>query len=148
MKAIFLALKDGDYEIPGMDWKTFVFEDLQVSRKAIERELGRPADYLAWPYGTGSSEIDSLAVAAGFKGICSLEDGAAQLLDTETHSPLPDGLADSVGDTGARIVAAGSPLGPSTGASRVVMAWNLYEIPRLTITARTPLRGFRQMLAD
>ncbi len=143
MKPIFLALSDGEYEIPGEDWKRFVFEDLKASREAIERELGRRSDYLAWPYGTGDALVDSLAVAAGFKGICSLEAGTAR-----RHSTLPDGLAGSAGDTGMAIVTAGSSPGPSHPPTDTTMAWSLYELPRLTITARTSLRGFKRMLAD
>lgn len=143
MKPVFVALSDGEHEIPGKDWKTFIFEDLKASREAIEKELGREADYLAWPYGFGGTLVDSLAVAAGFKGICSLKSGTVR-----PHSTLLDRLADSVGDAGVTIIAAGSPARPSYPAADVSMAWDRHEIPRLTITARTSLRGFKRMLAD
>jgi peptidoglycan/xylan/chitin deacetylase (PgdA/CDA1 family) len=47
-------------------------EDLRESRAAIARELGHEARFLAWPFGFGSSEVDSLARAAGFERVVTL----------------------------------------------------------------------------
>ncbi|MGQ0722890.1 MAG: polysaccharide deacetylase family protein [Candidatus Eiseniibacteriota bacterium] len=47
-------------------------EDLRRSREAIARELGHESRFLAWPFGFGSSEVDSLANAAGFERVLTL----------------------------------------------------------------------------
>jgi peptidoglycan/xylan/chitin deacetylase (PgdA/CDA1 family) len=46
--------------------------DLRASRTAIARELGHESRFLAWPFGFGSSETDSLARAAGFRQVVTL----------------------------------------------------------------------------
>jgi peptidoglycan/xylan/chitin deacetylase (PgdA/CDA1 family) len=46
--------------------------DLRESRAAIRRHLGREPAYLAWPFGFGETEVDSLAHALGFRRIFTL----------------------------------------------------------------------------
>lgn len=46
--------------------------DLEASRAAIRRELGREARYLAWPFGFGDGAVDSLAHRAGFRRLLTL----------------------------------------------------------------------------
>lgn len=49
-----------------------VADDLLSSREAIARLGGRPAGWLAWPYGFASPQLDAAARAAGFRGTVSL----------------------------------------------------------------------------
>jgi peptidoglycan/xylan/chitin deacetylase (PgdA/CDA1 family) len=46
--------------------------DLLASRRSIERELGHESRFLAWPFGAGSAEVDSLAQSLGFRGVATL----------------------------------------------------------------------------
>jgi peptidoglycan/xylan/chitin deacetylase (PgdA/CDA1 family) len=46
--------------------------DLRASRRAIRRELGHQSRFLAWPFGAGSVEADSLAQALGFRRTLTL----------------------------------------------------------------------------
>lgn len=46
--------------------------DLAATRAAIRSELGHEAHYLAWPFGFGEADVDSLAHAAGFRRILTL----------------------------------------------------------------------------
>ena len=47
--------------------------DLQTSRDAIFRELGREPRYIAWPFGYGRADIDSIAGSVGFDAVLTLE---------------------------------------------------------------------------
>ena len=46
--------------------------DLLLSRRLVERHAGRPCRWLAWPYGFGNGDLDSLAAAVGYDGTLSL----------------------------------------------------------------------------
>jgi biofilm PGA synthesis lipoprotein PgaB len=49
-----------------------VREDLEASRAAVRRHLGHDAQFLAWPFGYGGPEVDSLARAAGMRRVLTL----------------------------------------------------------------------------
>ncbi|MGD9546337.1 MAG: polysaccharide deacetylase family protein [Candidatus Krumholzibacteriia bacterium] len=49
-----------------------VTDDLLVSRAALVRNTGAPARWLAWPFGFGNGDLDSVARAVGFAGTVSL----------------------------------------------------------------------------
>lgn len=46
--------------------------DLLLSRRLLERHTRRDCRWLAWPYGFGDGDLDSLAAAVGFAGTLSL----------------------------------------------------------------------------
>ncbi len=64
---------------------TSVAIDLRASRAEITRHLGTPPRWLAWPYGYATDALDSLALAAGFRGTVSLYPGRFTALDTTLH---------------------------------------------------------------
>lgn len=49
-----------------------VTDDLLVSRAALVSNTGAPARWLAWPFGFGNGDLDSVARAVGFTGTVSL----------------------------------------------------------------------------
>ncbi len=49
-----------------------VADDLLASREEIARVTGRPAHWLAWPYGFASPQLDGVARGVGFRGTASL----------------------------------------------------------------------------
>ena len=72
-RPVFVAASEHGYEIEGRPgWENAVRTDLQQSRAAIERHIGRPPVFLAWPYGSATPELDRLATNAGFLRTCSL----------------------------------------------------------------------------
>ena len=60
---------------PRPQGEIFVEMDLRNSSRALQRHLGHPARWLAWPYGWASSQLDSLAAKEGYKGSLSLAAG-------------------------------------------------------------------------
>ena len=97
----------------GARWDDALFDDLNASRVAIERQIGRTPRFLAWPYGFGNPAVDQIAFDAGFTRTCALRARPNQRL------------------TGRRLVLADT---------------ERFEIPRYTVTARTSLRTYREML--
>ncbi len=59
-----------------------VAADLVSSRVDIEAQVGTSADWLAWPYGFATDELDSLSREVGFRGTVSLYPEAFTLRDT------------------------------------------------------------------
>ena len=106
-------------------WRDVIVRDLRRSRTRIQAELGHDSRYLAWPYGGRNSELDSLAVAAGFHALSTLDRGMVRRYNA------PDAV----------VAASGGNVAPQT-------RWQRFEIRRFTITARTSLRSFRKMLDD
>ena len=49
-----------------------VAADLLLSRRLLERHTRRDCRWLAWPYGFGNGDLDSLAAVVGFAGTLSL----------------------------------------------------------------------------
>lgn len=122
----YIAASRGLYELDdNEDWRASVYRDLRRSRVRIRKELGYDSRYFAWPYGFGTSELDSIAVAAGFHAVCTLRRG-------KVHRYPSGGQAALAAANG------GKP------QSR----WERFEINRYTITARTSLRGLRKMLDE
>jgi biofilm PGA synthesis lipoprotein PgaB len=56
--------------------------DLVSSRVDIEAQVGSSADWLAWPYGFATDELDSLSREVGFRGTVSLYPEAFSVRDT------------------------------------------------------------------
>jgi len=59
-----------------------VAADLVSSRMDIEAGVGTSADWLAWPYGFATDELDSLSREVGFRGTVSLYPEAFTARDT------------------------------------------------------------------
>jgi len=59
-----------------------VAADLVSSRVDIEAQVGTSADWLAWPYGFATDELDSLSREVGFRGTVSLYPEAFTVRDT------------------------------------------------------------------
>lgn len=77
-------LKRGDSPHPTFDLfalsdrpeeRDAVLDDLERSRRLILHLFGEESRVLAWPFGFGSAPSDSIAMDAGFDGICSLWPG-------------------------------------------------------------------------
>ena len=75
MRPVFLdkVPGGGGADAAGEAW---VRRDLRASRDALQRELGRPARWLAWPYGWANDDLDRLAAGEGYAGSVSLAAGA------------------------------------------------------------------------
>jgi peptidoglycan/xylan/chitin deacetylase (PgdA/CDA1 family) len=159
---LFVAAGDSQHRRsgnhPGLP---MVLEDLRRSKQMIEDHLGSEAKYLAWPYGFADGGLDSVAVEAGFDAFCTLEAG--------TNGPSVGGHRS--GGTGVWLTGVGS-LAPQlcvafnwtqTGWPRTESftgldalrapvnsagGWGSLEIKRYTITSRTSIRTFREILAD
>lgn len=63
-----------DRKNPGKGSKNAFFE-LKESKKILERNLGIPVEYLAWPCGWYNDTLVRLAKQAGYKAILTTEDG-------------------------------------------------------------------------
>ncbi len=141
-----LAASRGFYDMPGAkSWQRAVFEDLHESRRVITQRLGTIPRFLAWPYGFADSELDSIAVAAGFRASCTLELGTNKRTDrrgTVSRAARWPGSDPRYPATipfyRARKRADTSPEGGT---------WERFEVRRYTITARTTTRAFREMMA-
>jgi peptidoglycan/xylan/chitin deacetylase (PgdA/CDA1 family) len=73
MRPVFVAASTHSYDIEGApNWESAVRKDLEQSRAAIERHIGRAPAFLAWPYGAATPELDHLATDVGFLRTCSL----------------------------------------------------------------------------
>jgi peptidoglycan/xylan/chitin deacetylase (PgdA/CDA1 family) len=67
--------------------------DLLASREAIRRELGHDTRFLAWPFGFGEADVDSLAHSLGFRRILTLSPKRNRRDFREMWSDrAPDGL--------------------------------------------------------
>ena len=60
---------------PRSQGEIFVELDLRSSSRALQRHLGHPARWLAWPYGWANTPLDSLAAKEGYRGSLSLAAG-------------------------------------------------------------------------
>jgi peptidoglycan/xylan/chitin deacetylase (PgdA/CDA1 family) len=56
----------------GERWEDALYRDLYESRTAIQRQIGRTPEFLAWPYGFGNPAVDQVAMEAGFVRTCAL----------------------------------------------------------------------------
>ena len=68
--------------IPLVGPNAAVAADLVSSRVDIEAQVGTSADWLAWPYGFATDELDSLSREVGFRGTVSLYPEAFTVRDT------------------------------------------------------------------
>ena len=72
-RPVFVAASEHGYQIEGRGgWENAVRADMQQSRAAIERHIGRSPMFLAWPYGSATPDLDRLATDVGFLRTCSL----------------------------------------------------------------------------
>jgi peptidoglycan/xylan/chitin deacetylase (PgdA/CDA1 family) len=114
---VFVAARMGVHDMPGAaSWADGVYRDLRESKELIERQVGGDVNCLAWPYGFGDAELDSVAASAGYSAVCTLSEGTNRDPEAETT------------------------------AQRLLR--EKWEVRRYTITARTSLRGFANMLPD
>ena len=142
---VLLAASNDLYDMPGAgSWRQQVLDDLRESRRLIMERLGTTPRFLAWPYGFANSELDSIAVAAGFDAACSLREGTNRPADRRQAAPRA-----SWSGVDPRFPATIPFFDFSFSARRPTAAhsWERYEVNRLTITARTSRRGFAAMLA-
>lgn len=142
---VFLATNLGHHNPPraaSRDW--YVIDDLRESRRLLRQHLGVESRFLAWPYGFANKELDKLAIAAGFDAVCTLTRG-----DNSPLSELADGTG-FFGNTALAGVSASllSPVGTSHTDALAKKDWDPVEVKRYTITARTSIRTFQQMLAE
>lgn len=130
----------------GEPWREVIFNDLMASRRLIAAKLGHDARHLAWPYGKTSASLDSVAVAAGFATMSTLEGGMNKPLDVGRPTL-------SARDTYLLHVSSDDPLDtgipaflPRLASSR--FASERHSVRRYIITARTSIRDFKEMLAQ
>ncbi|MCG6167813.1 polysaccharide deacetylase family protein [Leptospira sp. FAT2] len=64
-----------DGKVPGKGDKEALFE-LKESKSILEKKLGVPVDFLAWPCGWFNEKLIKLAVKAGYKAILTTQEGA------------------------------------------------------------------------
>lgn len=146
---VFAAMGEGLHSPEReVSWRSFVYDDLVESRRLIAANVGSDSRHLAWPYGFGGGELDSLAVAAGFHTISTLDDGM------NMPRPVPVGLPEApfslraISSPDDDLVAVASyPLYPHGYAAPQISAAGL-EIKRYTITARTTLHGLSELLSE
>ncbi|UCG51989.1 MAG: polysaccharide deacetylase family protein [Candidatus Latescibacterota bacterium] len=148
---IFAAASDGLHTpASGTSWTSEVSEDLRTSRKLIKKHVGGDARFLAWPYGFANARLDSVAVGAGFFGLCTLENGRNEWQGLDLESTPSSANLAALGLSRAVRTLVSRPRDDSTQspppASRC--RWERFEIKRFTITARTSMRGFREMLEE
>jgi biofilm PGA synthesis lipoprotein PgaB len=90
---VFIGASDGDYHFDDYArWNDAVRVDLAASRAAIQRNVGAPCRYLAWPYGHSNDAVDRIAMDAGFQRTLLLRDGLnPTFVPTrgDTLGPLP-----------------------------------------------------------
>ena len=80
-RPVFVAASESpDARGVGARWNDALFDDLNTSRVAIERQIGRTPRFLAWPYGFGNPAVDQIAFDAGFTRTCALRARATQRL--------------------------------------------------------------------
>jgi peptidoglycan/xylan/chitin deacetylase (PgdA/CDA1 family) len=139
---------EGGFFVPenGERWQTRVHDDLVASRRLIKANVGVDTVHLAWPYGGRSAATDSIAASAGFHSVSTLSPGmneltsrsrpVAHVRDTYSFDSEPDDILN---------IGVPSFL-PRHAARR--FAWERHFVKRYTITARTSIRDFKQMLAE
>ncbi|MDH3217705.1 MAG: polysaccharide deacetylase family protein [Candidatus Krumholzibacteria bacterium] len=146
---VFRAMSRGLFApADGEPWQTTVFNDLVASRRAIATHLGRDARHLAWPYGFGNAGVDSVAVAAGFRTMSTLEKGMnLQMQTARGHLVESSALALAANPAGGPIALEVFPSYVSAYPLPRI-SWDRFKIKRYTITARTTIRGFAEMMLE
>lgn len=142
-RARAVALESGFLEPKGPSWRDDIRDDLVESRRLIARHIGHDARHLAWPYGSTSTALDSIAADAGFNTVSLLVGGPNDILS----SGKPTMGARQVYATHLRddVLVRGVPtFVPKLAASR--FAWERHCVRRYPITARTSIRDFKEML--
>jgi peptidoglycan/xylan/chitin deacetylase (PgdA/CDA1 family) len=161
-RPVFLAMSEGRYDpTRGRVWHNIVLRDLAESRKSIATHLGHNARHLAWPYGIGGAELDSLAVTAGFRSMSTLDGGMNRPFLASDHHAEGGSEWPAVGtwvDARIAAVASADRVDPRFAVgilSAVLPGYPAAKIPqdersikRYTITARTSIRAFMEMLSQ
>lgn len=62
---------------------TFVKQQLALSKKIIERELGKEVSIFCWPYGAYNSHTMKLAILAGYEATVTIKPGAVTINSNE-----------------------------------------------------------------
>jgi peptidoglycan/xylan/chitin deacetylase (PgdA/CDA1 family) len=89
---VCVAVSERSGEIDdGGRWEDALFDDLSRSRAAIQRQIGRTPEFLAWPYGFGNPAVDQIAMEAGFLRTCALR--------ARTNAPIDFGDKLLLSDT-------------------------------------------------
>ena len=90
MPVFVAASQDGYALAEGANWRDQVLADLARSRDAIARHVGHVPHYLAWPYGFGNPDVDSLAAEAGFTRTFALRARAVRQLAADARLRVDD----------------------------------------------------------
>jgi peptidoglycan/xylan/chitin deacetylase (PgdA/CDA1 family) len=129
---VFQAASRDLYQFPDeSSWQHAVYKDLLESRRLIKRHLAYDSKFLAWPFGHATGPLDRLAVAAGFDGLCTLVAGKNPRSDYPVVLMNPKKLAETWPGS--------DDLLPNTSCKGI-------EIYRYTMTARTSIAMFKQMI--
>ena len=101
-------------------------------------------------YCSSASRLDSIAVEAGFYGLCTLEAGRNKRLGADDRAFSPSPILAGVGFLRPARALASTPRDDSAPepTSGVRGHWEQFEIKRFTITARTSIRAFKEMLEE
>jgi peptidoglycan/xylan/chitin deacetylase (PgdA/CDA1 family) len=68
-------------------------DELNWSRQIIETRLGRPCDYLCWPYGRFSPAAEAAARAAGYRALFTTEERAVHVGTDPYRMPRIEAVA-------------------------------------------------------
>ena len=79
---------------PGDRPRRRLARDLLESRESIRRELGHDTRFLAWPFGFGDAQVDSLAHSLGFRRLLTLSPKRNR---RDFRGALADAPADALG---------------------------------------------------
>ncbi len=148
---VFVAARLGLYDMPGaVSSGEGVYRDLRASKELIEKHLGNKVSCLSWPYGFGDAVLDSVAVAAGYSVLCTLGEGTNRRLRSKTAI---EPVATTPEASGTGRFDSGRPGDPvvwrDTGDQAADRPhWAQGEVRRYTITARTSLRTFVNLLSE
>jgi peptidoglycan/xylan/chitin deacetylase (PgdA/CDA1 family) len=130
-------------------WQDAVVEDLVESRRLIAKNLSHDSRHLAWPYGASTPGTDSLAVLAGFRTLAGMRIAWSAAPGAAAVTPLANATfrVDIMPEVGVygQVASVGSSGFP--GMLDLGTAWQDSQVDRYAITARTSIRGFKQIFA-
>jgi len=80
LSPVFLAAAEGWHQFEHHStWDAAVREDLATSRGLIRRHIGVESRFLAWPYGSSTSEVNRVAFESGFVQVVDMIGGTNQI---------------------------------------------------------------------
>lgn len=130
----------------GEGWRDVILEDLLTSRNLIAERLDHDAKHLAWPYGESNAALDSVAAAAGFRTVSTLLAGMNGPIKANRPSLGAEEVYNRHIPADEAFCAGVPTFLPRLASTR--FAWERYSVRRYTITARTSIRDYKQMLAQ